>query len=73
MSIKYLRKLVRELQHARTEAEYQEPLEELARYLNITQTGESLTPEHTQEVFTQLRQLGINANRTTQLRSALSN
>lgn len=66
MSITYLRNRARELRHARTEAEYQELLEKLARYLNITQAGESLTTEHTQKVFTKLRQLGINSNRTTQ-------
>lgn len=66
MSITYLRNRARELRQAHTEAEYQVLLEKLARYLNITQVGESLTSAHKQKVFTKLRQLGINANRTTQ-------
>lgn len=63
MSITYLRNRVREMRHARTEAEYEALLENLAYYLNVIPTGERLTSARKQQVFTVLRQIGINANR----------
>lgn len=59
MSISYLRNRARELRNARTEAEYEEILEKLARHLITVPTGRRLTPIQKQEVFWQLRKMGI--------------
>jgi hypothetical protein len=59
MSITYLRNRAREMRNARTEAEYEEILENLARPLITVPTGRPLTPVQKQEVFLQLRKMGI--------------
>ncbi|NCR11211.1 MAG: hypothetical protein GPI95_24625 [Microcystis aeruginosa LG13-11] len=59
MSITYLRNRAREMRNARTEAEYEEILEKLARHLITVPTGRPLTPVQKQEVFLQLRKMGI--------------
>ena len=66
INITYLRSRARQLRQAHTETEYQELLEKLACYLNISQVGESLTTERRQKIFSRLRSLGINAYRTAQ-------
>lgn len=66
MSIAYLRNRARELRHTRSEAEYEELLEKLARYLNIIQDGERFTVIHKQKILHTLRQLGIKTHRVTQ-------
>jgi len=66
MSIAYLRNRARELRHTHSEAEYEELLEKLARYLNIIQDGERFTINHKQKVLNTLRQLGIKTHRITQ-------
>lgn len=68
INITYLRSRARELRQAHTETEFQEQLKKLARYLNISQAGESLTKEQRQRVISKLRSLGINAYRTTRHR-----
>lgn len=65
MSITYLRNRAREMRHAPTEAEYQESLEKLVRYLSLISPGENLTSVHKQKALIHLRQLGINATRVT--------
>ena len=63
MSITYLRNRAREMRHARTEAEYQESLEELVRYLSLISPGENLTSAHKRKALSHLRHMGINATR----------
>ncbi|MGG6298101.1 hypothetical protein ACQ4M4_27220 [Leptolyngbya sp. AN02str] len=63
MSITYLRDRAREIRHARTEAECEALLEELAYYFNIIASGERLTTEHRQKVLKRLWHLRVNASR----------
>jgi hypothetical protein len=66
MSIAYLRNRAKELRHTHSEAEYEEMLEKISRYLNITQDGQRYTATHKQKVLNTLRQLGIKTHRITQ-------
>jgi len=66
MSIAYLSDRARELRHTRSDIEYEELLEKLSLYLNITQDGERFTSTHRQKVINALRQLRIKTHRITQ-------
>ena len=65
MRIAYLRTWAKELRHTHSEAEYEELLEKIARYLNIIRDGERFTLIHKQKVLNTLRQLGIKTHRVT--------
>lgn len=65
MRIAYLRTWAKELRHSHSEAEYEELLEKIARYLHIIRDGERFTVIHKQKVLNLLRQLGIKTHRVT--------